>query len=62
MHSLNRFFLFCFVLFFKNGYALLVFCNRIAYMQISDMISGVKIVGRKVSVASVKGAGGLGVF
>ena len=46
----------------KKTYGLLVFFNWVPYMQLSDMIPGVNIIGRKVSVASVNGAGGLGVF
>ena len=36
---------------------LLVFFNRVPYMQISDMIPGVNIIGRKVSIVSVMGWG-----
>ena len=39
---------------------LLVFFNQVPYMQISDMIPEVNIIGRKVSVASVNGAVGSG--
>ena len=46
----------------KKTYGLLVFFNWVPYMQLSDMIPGVNIIGRKVSVASVNGAEGLGVF
>ena len=53
-HSLNRFF------FFFNVYTLLVFFKQVPYMQISDMISGVNIIGRKVSVSSVNGPRGFG--
>ena len=57
IHSLKRFIL------KKNAYGLLVFFNRVPYMQLSHIITGVNIIGRKVSVASVNGAGGcLGVF
>ena len=55
IHPLNRF-----VLKKKNAYALLVFLNWVPYMQLSHMIPGVNIIGRKVSVASVNGAGGSG--
>ena len=40
----------------------LVFFNQVPYMQISDMIPEVNIIGRKVSVMSVNGAVGSGVF
>ena len=43
----------------KTAYGLLAFFNRVPYMQLSYMIPGVSI-GRKVSVASVNGAGGSG--
>ena len=45
------------VCFEKNAYGLLVFFNWVPYMQLSHMIPGVNIIGRKVSVASVNGAG-----
>ena len=51
IHSSNRFIL------KKNAYGLLVFFNRVPYMQLSHMITGVNIIGRKVSVASINGAG-----
>ena len=38
----------------KNACGLLVFFNRVTYMQLSYMIPGVNIIGRKVSVASVR--------
>ena len=53
-HSLNRFVL------KKNAYELLVFFNQVPYMQLSYMIPGGNIIGRKVSVASINGAGGWG--
>ena len=61
IHPLNRF-----VLKKKNAYALLVFLNWVPYMQLSHMIPGVNIIGRKVSVASINRVGeerkgGLGV-
>ena len=46
--------------FKKNAYAQLVFFNQVTYMQILDMISRVNIIGRKVSIASINGAGGSG--
>ena len=55
IHSLNRS-----AFFKKNAYALLVFFNRVPYMQISDMTPGVNKIGGKVSVASVNEAGGSG--
>ena len=36
----------------------LVFFSKVPYMQISDMIPEVNIIGRKVSVMSVNGAVG----
>ena len=51
IHSLNGF-----VLKKKKGCALLVFINLVPYMQLSHIIPGVTIMGRKVSVASVNGA------
>ena len=51
IHSLNR--------FKKNAFALQVFFNLVPYMQISDMIVGVNIMGGKVSVASFNRAGSL---
>ena len=51
IHSLNGF-----VLKKKNAYALLVFINLVPYLQLSHIIPGVNIMGRKVSVASVNGA------
>ena len=48
IHSLNRFVL------KKNAYGLLVFFSRVPYMQLSHMISGVNIISRKVSVASIR--------
>ena len=54
IHSLNRFAL------KKNAYALLVLFNWVPYMQLSHMIPGVNMIGRKVSVASVNVAGGSG--
>ena len=54
IHSLNRFIL------KKNTYALLVFFDWVPYMQLSQMIPGVNIIDRKVSVASVNRAGGSG--
>ena len=53
-HSLNRF------VSKKNAYELLVFFNQVPYMQLSHMITGVNIIGRKVSVASINGVGGGG--
>ena len=44
----------------KNAYVLLVFFNRVPYMQLSHMIAGVNIIDRKVSVASINGAGEFG--
>ena len=44
----------------KNADALLVFFNRVPYMQLSYMISEVNIIGRKVSVASINGDKGSG--
>ena len=35
------------------------FQSSVPYMQISDMIPGVNIIRGKVSIASVKGAGGI---
>ena len=57
--SLNRF---VFVVFFlkKDAYALVVFFNQVPYRQISDMIYGVNMTSRKVSVVSVNRAGGGG--
>ena len=55
IHSFNRFVL------KKNAYALLVFSNWVPYMQPLHMIPGVNIISRKVSVASVNGAGGMGI-
>ena len=37
-----------------------VFFKWVPYMQISDMISGVNIIGRKVSVSSGNGPRGFG--
>ena len=51
IHPLNRFVL------KKNVYALLVFLNRVPCIQLSRMIPGVNIVGRKVSVASINRVG-----
>ena len=34
--------------------------DQVPYMQLSHMIPGVNVIGRKVSVASVSGAGGSG--
>ena len=53
IHSSNRFVL------KKNAYALLVFFNRVPYIQLSYMIPGVNIIDRKVNVASVNRAGGV---
>ena len=54
IQSLNRFV--CF--FLKNANALLVFFKWVPYMQISDMILGVNIIGEKVNAASVIGGFG----
>ena len=43
IHPLNRFIL------KKNAYTLLVFFSWVPYMQLSHMIPGVNIIGRKVS-------------
>ena len=56
-HSLNRL-----VFFEKNAYVLPVSIGRVPYLQISGMIPRVNIVGTKVSVVSINGAGGSGVF
>ena len=40
----------------KDLYMLLIFFNRVPYMPISDMISEVNIISRKVSIASTNGA------
>ena len=61
---LNRF-VFVVVFFLKkDAYALVVFFNQVPYRQISDMIYGVNMTSRKVSVVSVNraGGGGLEVF
>ena len=55
IHSLNRF-----VLKKKKAYGLLVFFNWVPYMSLSHMILGVNIIGRKMSVVSINGAGGYG--
>ena len=58
--SLNRF-VFVVVFFLKkDAYALVVFFNQVPYRQISDMIYGVNMTSRKVSVVSVNRAGGGG--
>ena len=44
----------------KDAYALVVFFNQVPYRQISDMIYGVNMTSRKVSVVSVNRAGGGG--
>ena len=44
----------------KSYYTLLVFFNRVPYMQLLQMIPGVNIICRKVSVESVNGVGGSG--
>ena len=44
----------------KNAYGSLVFFSQVPYMQLSHMIPGVNMIGRKVSVASVNGAWGSG--
>ena len=36
---------------------MLVFFNRVPYMQLSHIIPGVNINGEKVSIANVNGAG-----
>ena len=41
-------------------YGLLVFFNWVPHMQLSHMIPGVNIIGRKVSVVIINGAGGSG--
>ena len=48
----------------KDAYAFVVFFNQVPYRQISDMIYGVNMTSRKVSVVSVNraGGGGLEVF
>ena len=48
------------VCFEKNAYGLLVFFNWVPCMKQSHKIPEVNIIGRKVSVASVNGAGGCG--
>ena len=42
-------------LFLKNAYTLLVFFNRLPYMQISEMLPRVIIIGGKVSVVNING-------
>ena len=54
IHSLNR------VALKKNAYALLVFFIWVPYIQLSHMIPGVNIIGRKKSVVSINRAGGPG--
>ena len=39
---------------------MLVFYNWLLYIQISDVIPGVNIIGRKARIVSVNGAGGSG--
>ena len=56
--SLNRFVFVFFFFFKKDAYALVVFFNQVPYRQISDMIYGVNMTSRKVSVVSVNRAGG----
>ena len=52
IHSLNRFVL------KQNAYGLLVVFNWVCYMPLSLIIPGVNIISKKVSVASINGAGG----
>ena len=59
LHSFFKQVCFC---FFKYAYVLLVFFNWVPHMQILDMILGVNIICWKVSIASINGAGALGVF
>ena len=44
----------------KNAYMFLFFFNRVPYMQISGLIPGANIIGRKVNVASINREWGSG--
>ena len=60
MQQISSFILWTGLLFFKNLFKLLVFFNRVPYIQISDMIPGVNIIGRKMSTANINRAKGSG--
>ena len=47
IHFLHRF-----VFQKKNAHVLLVFFNRVPYIQMADVIQGVNIISGKVSIAS----------
>ena len=54
--AMNFFILSTGLFFKKSAYALLVFLSWLPFMQISDIILGVNIISRKVSLASANGA------